>query len=169
MNKGVNYEYIYIHLPLVAGHFFNLIAIYFFPPPILTQIVFLAFWLWVGFRFAALALNKLVSFIVGHSLWLLSLLLFLWQFVLVDDESRNLFLAGMSQNYIFGFLWSGVKWVRITNDIHFTTINVTIASFIMMFLTFTVGFVFSWIIQKRKQTLDKNTIGYMSNINCSRR
>ncbi|GAA0337819.1 hypothetical protein GCM10008967_30100 [Bacillus carboniphilus] len=159
MIKGIKTVIILIFIPLVTGYILNRVALYFFMPPIISQIIFTAFWFWVGYRFTLLPWNKLKSFIVGNSIWLLSLLLFIWQFVVLDDESRNLILAGLSQNYIVGFLWSGVKWASVMYDSQLTTLNVTISSFIFMFLTFTVGFIYSWVKQYRDAVNEKITMG----------
>ncbi|MFY0518511.1 hypothetical protein ACOMCU_11890 [Lysinibacillus sp. UGB7] len=109
-------------------------------PPLLSQLVFAVFWFWVGMKFSCLSGNKVKSFFIGNSIWLLSFLLYLWQFALLDGESRNMFLAGISQYYMLPFIWSGTKLSLLFTDIiHGTTI--TIISYLSMLLVFTIGFI----------------------------
>lgn len=109
-------------------------------PPLLSQIIFAVFWFWVGKRLSKLGENNIKSFIIGNSIWLLSFLLYLWQFVLLNDESRNMFLALISQHYMLSFIWSGTKLTLLfSNVLHGTTI--TIVSYLSMLLVFTLGFI----------------------------
>ena len=109
-------------------------------PPLLSQLIFAVFWFWVGMKLFCLSGNKIKNFFIGNSIWLLSFLLYLWQFALLDDESRNMFLAGISQYYVLPFIWSGVKLsLLFTDTIH--GITITIISFISMLLVFMVGFI----------------------------
>lgn len=127
-----------ILIPLIYGFVSNTFMLII--PSILSQLVFAVFWFWVGIKFSCISGNKVKGFFIGNSVWLLSFLLYLWQFVLLDDESRNLLLALISQYYILPFIWSGTKLSLLFTDvIHGTTI--TIIAFLSMLLVFTVGFI----------------------------
>ncbi|MDV2583219.1 hypothetical protein [Alkalibacillus haloalkaliphilus] len=140
--KGI----IWILIPFIYGFIANNFFLVF--PPILIQIVFGVFWFWVGMRFAKVKANHLKNILVGNSLWLVSFLIYLWQFVLVDDESRNLTLAVFSQHYPFTFISSGTQIsLMFSNTIHGTVI--TILSYLMMFIVFMAGYITSWIISKK--------------------
>ncbi|WP_153720687.1 hypothetical protein [Sporosarcina cascadiensis] len=129
---------IYITIPLIYGFVSNTFMLII--PPLLSQIVFGVFWFWVGMKFSCLSGHKVKRFFIGNSIWLLSFLLYLWQFVLLHDESRNIFLAGISQYYMLPFIWSGIKLsLLFTGIINGTTI--TIISYLSMLLVFTVGFI----------------------------
>ncbi|QUG41915.1 hypothetical protein KD050_01015 [Psychrobacillus sp. INOP01] len=128
---------IWIIIPFAYGFVSNTFML--IMPPFLTQLVFAVFWFWVGMRFSCLSGNKLNSFFTGNSIWLLSFLIYLWQFVLLDDESRNLFLAGISQYYTLSFIWSSVKFSLLFTDI-IHGITITIISYLSMLLVFTIGF-----------------------------
>ena len=129
---------VWIIIPFVYGFVSN--AFLLTMPPFLSQLVFAVFWFWVGMKFSCLSGNKVKSFFIGNSIWLLSFLLYLWQFALLDDESRNMFIAGISQYYMLPFIWSGtILTLSFTDIIHGTTI--TIISYLSMLLVFTIGFI----------------------------
>lgn len=129
---------IWMLIPLIYGFVSNTFMLII--PPFLSQLVFAVFWFWVGMKFSCISGNKVKSFFIGNSVWLLSFLLYLWQFVLLDDESRNIFLALISQYYMLPFIWSGTKLSLLFTDvIHGTTI--TIIAYFSMLLVFTVGFI----------------------------
>ena len=129
---------IWILVPLIYGLVSNTFMLII--PPLLSQLVFAVFWFWIGMKFSCLSANKVKSFFIGNSIWLLSFLLYLWQFVLLDDESRNMLLALISQYYMLPFIWSGTKLSLLFTDvIHGTTI--TIISYLSMLLVFTIGFI----------------------------
>lgn len=128
----------WILIPLIYGFVSNTFLL--FIPPLLSQLVFVVFWFWVGMKFSCISGNKVKIFFIGNSVWLLSFLLYLWQFVLLNDESRNMFLALISQYYMLPFIWSGTKLsLLFTNVIDGTTI--TIIAYLSMLLVFTVGFI----------------------------
>lgn len=129
---------IWIMIPFVYGFVSNTFMLII--PPLLSQLVFAVFWFWVGMKFSSLGGNKVKNFLFGNSIWLLSFLLYLWQFAILDDERRNMFLAGISQYYMLPFIWSGTKFsLLFTDSIHGTTI--TIISYLLMLLVFTTGFI----------------------------
>ena len=129
---------VWITIPFIYGFVSNTFLLII--PPLLSQLVFAAFWFWVGMKFSCLRGNKVKNFFIGNSIWLLSFLLYLWQFTFLDDESRNIFLAGISQYYMLPFIWSGVQLSFLFTDIlHGTTI--TIISYLTMLLVFTIGFI----------------------------
>ncbi|SDJ08938.1 hypothetical protein SAMN04490247_0666 [Salimicrobium halophilum] len=108
-------------------------------PPLLSQLVFTVFWFWVGMKTPHLRGNNIKNFIIGNSIWLLSFALYLWQFVLLNDESRNMFLALISQYYMHSFLWSGTRLTLwFSGGLYGTTI--TIISYLSMLLVFSLGF-----------------------------
>lgn len=135
--KGV----IWLFIPLVYG-LVNVYLIIF--PPFLSQLVFGVFWFWVGMKFANLNVHKGKSFLIGNSIWAFSFVLFIWQFLILDDASRNLVLALFSQLYIQSYIWIGTKIIStLSNVLHGT--NIMLIAYLSMFLTFALGFVFSWI------------------------
>lgn len=87
--------------PPIIGYLYNLIfsvslwgfLLY------LSPISLLLFWFWVGWKFAETNMNVYQSVFIGNSLGIVSLIIYLWQFLYVSDEHRNMFLAVFSQGF----------------------------------------------------------------------
>ena len=71
------------------------------------------FWFYVGKQFGKLEMPKGKSLVLGNSLWIISLLLYIWQFILLDDLKRNFFIAGISQHYPLGFVWISSRLISL--------------------------------------------------------
>lgn len=100
------------------------------------------FWFYVGMEFGRLAISKVKSFILGNSLWMISFILYIWQFIILNGEERNLFIAGISQNYNLGFISISSQIVSLfTRSIDSRT--VIVLSYFLMLLVFTGGFVYT--------------------------
>ena len=98
------------------------------------------FWFLVGRIFGNLNMNKVKSFALGNSVWTISLLLFVWQFLFVNGSNRNFFISGISQHYALGFVSLGSRILGLfTNSIHSTTV-ILIAYFVML-IVFSIGFI----------------------------
>lgn len=101
-------------IPIVVGWLVNLvITIPVVGVPLFwgLPLAMLFFWFWLGKQFAGTDWSFLQSMAIGNAAGLISLALYIWQFVFETDETRNLFLAGLSQmygaaapTYFFGWL-----------------------------------------------------------------
>lgn len=129
---------IWILIPFIYGFVSNTFMLII--PPFLSQLVFVAFWFWVGLKLSCIGGNKVKRFFIGNSAWLISFLLYLWQFVLLNDESRNMFLALISQYYMLPFIWSATKLSLLFTDVIDGT-PITIIAYLSMLLVFTIGFI----------------------------
>ncbi|MFD1019579.1 hypothetical protein [Thalassobacillus hwangdonensis] len=129
---------IWILIPFIYGLLSNYFMI--FIPSLLSQLVFAIFWFWVGIRFSCLKGSSIKWFIVGNSIWLVSFLLYLWQFVALEDEGRNMFLALISQNYMLPFIWSGTRISLLFSNV-LDGATITIIAYLTMFAVFTLGFI----------------------------
>lgn len=99
------------------------------------------FWFYVGTQFGKLGISKMKSFILGNSFWMISLILYVWQFVLLSGEERNLFFAGISQNYNLGFVSISSRIISLfTRTIDSKT--VIILSYLIMLVVFSLGFIY---------------------------
>ena len=145
MDSIKNYKLIILLLiPFFLGWLFNSFS------PLLTiyvkgfwliSIGFIIYWLWVGKQFGQLKNNKLTNFLIGNILWAISLGLFIWQFIFLDDLNRNLFIAGISQHYSLFTIAPASRIIMLfQKDIHSTQIIVT--SYIFMIIIFTIGFIY---------------------------
>lgn len=136
MNEKVKL-FIWALVPFVYGYICNTYIIIL--NPFVIQIIFAIFWGWVGVKTFNLSGSKIKNFLIVNSVWLISFLLFIWQFVIVSDEGRNFTLAGISQHYMLSFLWSGANIPRLyTNTFHGT--NIMIIAYVAMLVVFTIGF-----------------------------
>ena len=102
----------------------------------------LPFWFYVGKRFGNLDVSKVKSIVLGNSLWFISLLLYIWQFILLDYTKRNSFIATISQHYSLGFVRvSSIIIGFFTNTID--TKMVIMVSYLIMLIVFTIGFIYT--------------------------
>ena len=116
----------------------------------ITSIIFVVYWFWCGMKFAEYDKNKIKSFVVGNSIWAISFILFIWQFVLVDGASRYTTIAIMGQYYQLFMVRNASRIIAMcTNTIH--SINVSILAYILMIILFSLGFVFK-IVKMKKDT-----------------
>ena len=89
-------------VPILAGYLLNSVV---FKPVLwswmfyLLPILVMVFWFFLGSMFAKTNWHPAVSIFIGSATGILSLALYLWQFLLESDETRNMFLAGLSQMY----------------------------------------------------------------------
>ncbi|MBO2945419.1 hypothetical protein JJQ72_15690 [Paenibacillus sp. F411] len=115
---------------------------------------FVVFWFWAGRQFSQMKKSTALSFVMGNSLWLICLLLFLWQFMLAGDESRSLVLALMAQLYVLLIVGFGTQLqLLLTGSID--AAQIIIMSYILMLLVFTAGFVYERV---RKPKPENHTL-----------
>lgn len=89
-------------VPLIVGYLINLaIAI-----PVIGMMIYyvipfvaLGFWFYLGSLFSKTTWKAIPSVLIGNATGLLSLALYLWQFLGRNDETRNTALAVISQMY----------------------------------------------------------------------
>lgn len=102
-------------------------------------VVGVVFWVYVGKQFGNLNISKVKSFTLGNSLWMISLLLYVWQFILLDISKRNFFIAGISQYYSLSFVSVSNMIISLFNNGADSTM-VTIVAYIIMLIIFVIGF-----------------------------
>lgn len=149
-------------IPILAGCLINFVILvpiigtlffYIFPLLVLT------FWFWLGGQYAKTDWKALPAILIGSASGILSLALYLWQFVGQNAESRNLFLAGLSQMYslstpVYLVARVAVLFETRPDDMGQTTaIAMQILSLILMIAVFSAGFFWS-----RKHCTKKNEV-----------
>ena len=89
-------------VPIVVGYLVNITLLLpvigmliYYVLPLLTTV----FWFYLGRQYARSGWKTIPSILIGNATGILSLLVYLWQFLLVTDEARNLTLAGASQMF----------------------------------------------------------------------
>lgn len=101
--------------------------------------VAVVFWFWAGRKFGSAKDGKIGNFILGNLMWIVSMTLFIWQFIFVSGENRQFFIAGISQNYMLGFVsWASRAIYIFSNTTNTTTVGIT--AYLMMFIVFSIGF-----------------------------
>ncbi|MCB2290750.1 hypothetical protein LGK97_13470 [Clostridium sp. CS001] len=147
---------IFMFIPTTIGYFYNIL----FTPTLASFLfyilpIFMFFlWFWVGGKFAQMNIKVLPSILVGNSIGIVSLIVYLWQFGLVSEAHRSLTLAGLSQMFSAS---TGMYIVRIAILIqpernvvgHSTNTIIQILGLILMIIIFTIGYYFN----KRKVRL----------------
>lgn len=112
-----------------------------------VNIGFMLFWFWAGRQFALLPRSKMYSFLLGNLVWLPSFLLYIWQFVLVDEASRNMMLAGLSQYYVLFMIIIGTQ-VHLMYSGDISSTEIVIIAYVLMLVVFAAGFVYQWLRRK---------------------
>lgn len=89
-------------VPVLAGYLINTALLV----PVVGMLLFyilpfavLIFWFWLGSQYSKTNWGAIPSILIGSATGIVSLALYLWQFVFQDSETRNLTLAGLSQMY----------------------------------------------------------------------
>lgn len=62
-------------------------------------LIVVAFWFWLGFQYSKTDWTAIQSILIGNTVGMASLILYLWQFLGQSDERRSMFLAGLSQAF----------------------------------------------------------------------
>lgn len=150
MNK--NKHLLIVLAPLILGWLLNTLIIYlpFFGSISMwiLNLAFVLFWFWGGRQFAKLSIKKVYSYLLGNVVWLVSFLLFIWQFIFVDEAFRNIALAGLSQYYVLFTLIIGTQ-IHLSYSTQINTTDVVIISYIVMLVVFTLGFIYQAVRGKK--------------------
>lgn len=136
-------------VPILVGYLINAT---FFIPVIGTllfyilPIVVLAFWFWLGSQYSKTDWGMVPSILIGSATGVLSLALYLWQFLGQSDETRNMNLAVLSQMYSAatpGYLFArlAMMFESQSNYVGKTTaLAMQIIPVILMIAIFTFGY-----------------------------
>ena len=144
-NKVNLMKIVIILIPLIAGLLINyssFIQGIYFRLWWVFILVFILFWFWGGKFFAEYARDKIVAFLLANSLWGISFILFIWQFVIVDGANRNLGFALISQLYMMLLLPLVSRMMSIFSNTMSST-NLISISYIFMIFIFSLGFFYN--------------------------
>lgn len=143
LNNHINFKkMIIIFIPLIAVLIINkvsFIQMIYLKTSWFFAFSFILFWFWAGNVFARLDRKKIINFLFGNSLWAISLILYIWQFKIVSETSRNVQIAVISQLYMTLIIPIVGSIARLFNDTIQIT-NIIIISYVLMFLIFAIGF-----------------------------
>ncbi|MCM3744736.1 hypothetical protein M3193_11325 [Sporosarcina luteola] len=138
--SGYTLHFVLLLVPFVYGFFVNVMVIPLFP--FIMQFVLLVFWFYVGAQFSKLDMPVWKSFMMGNSVWLISFILFVWQFVVLDGASRSMDLAMLSQHYMLAFVYGAARMLPFLSN----GTTIMFCAYILMLITFTFGF----LVMKRR-------------------
>ena len=89
-------------VPVVAGYLINNVLLL----PVIGMIAFyvvpilvLIFWFYLGSQYANTTWKIIPSALIGNAIGIISVLLYVWQFIFETDETRNIVVAGFSQMF----------------------------------------------------------------------
>lgn len=131
--------------PFLLGWLFNII-IYVMPffgatSMWILNLGFVLLWFWGGRQFAKLSMKKIYSYLLGNTLWLISFLVYVWQFVLLDEASRNFAIASLSQYYMLFTIIIGTQ-IQLMYSSVINSTEIVIISYLVMLFVFTLGFIY---------------------------
>jgi hypothetical protein len=153
-----SYLIIFAFIPAIVGYLYNFFLIQLLKIPSLITFLFyilpiliLSFWFWVGGKFAQRNVKVFPAILIGNSIGIVSLLLYLWQFVFVSSDSRSLYLAGFSQDFSAGLSFFTARFAILfepeKNVIgQATAIGIQVLGLLFMLIVFTLGY----YLKKRK-------------------
>ena len=115
----------------------------FYVLPLLTPV----FWCWLGIKYSRSSWKAIPSLLIGNATGILSLLIYLWQFVFKTAETRNITLAVASQmfsastpTYLLGRL--AILFESQSNYTGQTTlVALQVISLIFMIIVFLCGYI----------------------------
>ena len=144
-------------IPILTGYLVNSLL----RVPVLGEIFFYvltvattAFWFWMGRQFEKSTFKTIPAILIGNATGIISLLIYLWQFLLVTSENRNAFLAGFSQMYnasVPGYLFGGIARLFETEPNYIGTrtfVALNVICEIYMIIVFVIGMVVEKKISK---------------------
>lgn len=146
-------------VPVLAGYIINTALLV----PVVGMLLFyilplavLFFWFWLGSQYSKTNWSIIPSILIGSATGIVSLALYLWQFVVQDSETRNLAIAGLSQMYstatpIYLTARLAALFETQPNYIGRTTATaLQVISLILMSAVFTAGFFWGKNARRRK-------------------
>ncbi len=145
--------------PIIIGYIINLTVLV---PGIgilllyVMPVIILIYWFWVGMKFSERIRNPLVGIVGGNLFGILSLCIYYWQFIILDDQKRSMFLAGLSQFFTvplsiltarFGMLFEKLP----NTSTQITTNAMHVIGTLIMVMVFAIGYIFGKINNKKQK------------------
>ena len=137
-------------VPVVIGWLINRLIM----TPIIGMLLFyvlplgvMIFWFWLGKQYAKTDWSFVVSIIISSTTGLISLALYIWQFLFETDGTRDIFIAGLSQMYsaatpIYLFGWLANLFEAQPNYIgRATFLAVQVISVVILLVVFICGYI----------------------------
>lgn len=134
-------------VPVIVGYLINYLIMVpeigmkaFFLLPLLTTV----FWFYLGKQYAR-RWKPAPAILIAHAVGICSLLIYLWQFLLETDQTRNILLAGFSQMFSAStplYLFGGIARLVESQPNYAgraTMVALQVIALIYMILVFSAG------------------------------
>jgi len=130
--------------PTLIGYMLNFI-LRFIPFLIyLAPFLMLVYWFWAGMKYAKIINNPVIAISLANSIGIISVLLYYWQFVILQDSERILAIAGFSQMFTssLDFISALIRsFFQASNEItRVTTLPMQIFKIVLMIIVFSSGY-----------------------------
>ena len=105
----------------------------------------------MGRQFEKSTFKTIPAILIGNATGIISLLIYLWQFLLVTSENRNAFLAGFSQMYnasVPGYLFGGIARLFETEP-NYVGIRTFVALHVICEIYMIIVFVIGMMVEKK--------------------
>ncbi|SES15892.1 hypothetical protein [Salisediminibacterium halotolerans] len=126
--------------PLLTGLLFNYFIGFFQSIYAFYSIAMIMFWTFAGFYFGRAIPPLWKGFLLGNSLWLLSLLLFFHQFQIMTEEGRSVIIAALAQVYVTAYTPITALVVEAADNTVVTEEMIMYPSYMLMLFNFVLGF-----------------------------
>ncbi len=130
--------------PILIGYMLNFI-LRFIPFLIyMAPFLMLAYWFWAGMNFAKIIKNPVIAISLANSIGIISVLLYYWQFVILQASERSLAIASFSQMFT-----TPLDYVTALSQLLFeasneitqvTTLTMQTFEIVLMIIVFSCGY-----------------------------
>lgn len=139
--------------PVLIGYLLNFILRFLPFITYITPFLMIAYWFWIGTEFAKVLKKPVIAIPLANSIGIISLLLYYWQFVILQAGERNLTIAGFSQmftaplDYISALIFYIFKAPIEATSV--TTLAMQVFEIILMLIVFSGGFFYKKYLSKQ--------------------
>lgn len=130
--------------PILIGYMLNYL-LRFIPFLIyIAPFLMIAYWFWVGMKFAKIVKKPIIAISLANCIGIISILLFYWQFVILQASERNSAIASFSQmfttplDYISALIRLLYELPREITQV--TTLAMQIFEIVLMIIVFSCGY-----------------------------
>lgn len=136
-------------IPIIIGYIINwtiMIPYIGMPMFYVLPLIVLGFWFWLGSKYAKTDWKPIISILIGSATGLISLIIYLWQFIFISGEARNILLAAFSQMYsaaVPTYLFSRIATMFETQSNQagiITMVTIQVMAVLLMMIVFTIGY-----------------------------
>ena len=146
-------------VPLIVGHIINISIripvigmIIFYVLPLLTTV----FWFYLGRQYARSTWKIIPALFIGNATGVVSLLIYLWQYLFKTDETRNVVLMSVAQMFSDAtptYLLGRIAILFETQPNYIASSTFMVALNVISFVYIVVVFLFGFIWEKKTKKM----------------